>query len=338
MIRRPDVPIAHRPARRRVLRGLAAAVPAAVAPLAAGRAFAQDAARPIRFVIGFPPGGGIDSVMRVLAPKLGELAKQPVIVENRPGANGLLAMETVAKSAPDGQTFFVGTSGNLAMTGAFYPNAPVRIERDFVPVAQIASLPFLLVSNPSVPAKNVAELIAYAKTKPGELNYSSSGNGSTLHLAGELFNDMAGIKATHIGYKGSAPSIADLVGGHVQWAFDAPSLTMPHVKAGRLRALGHTAATRLPSLPDIAPIAETVPGYEVLNWYGVVAPAGTPADVVKRTSDAIARAVADADVRAKIAALGIDPVATSPDAFRKFMESETTKWTGVIRKGNISAN
>lgn len=323
-----------RPPRRAMLHGLAAL---AASPLAARTAVAQDS-RPIRFVIGFPPGGGIDSVMRVLAPKLAELLKQPAVVDNRPGANGLLAMEAVAKSPADGSTFFVGTSGNLAMTSAFYPNASVRIERDFVPVAQVASLPFLLVSHPSVPATTVAELVAWAKARPGQLNYSSSGNGSTLHLAGELFNEMAGIKATHVGYKGSAPSIADLVGGHVQWAFDAPSLTLPHVKAGRLRALGHTASTRLASLADIAPIAETLPGYEVLNWYGVVAPAGTSADVVRRMADTITRALADADVRARIAALGIDPVTTTPEVFRGFMESETTKWTQVIRKGNISAN
>lgn len=317
------------PNRRLLLAALAAA------PVVAR---AQSDGRPVRIVIGFPPGGGIDSVARVMAPKLSEALKQPVIVENKPGANGLLAMESVAKSAADGTTLFIGTSGNLAMTGAFYPNAPVRIERDFVPVAQVASLPFLLVANPSVPAASVAELVAYAKTRPGQLNYSSSGNGSTLHLAGELFNEMAGIKATHIGYKGSAPSIADLVGGHVQWAFDAPSLTMPHVKAGRLRAIGHTAATRLPSLPDIAPIAETLPGYEVLNWYGVVAPTGTPAETVRRLGDAIRTAMSDAEVRSRVTALGIDPVATTPDEFRRFMDAETTKWTQVIRRGNISAN
>jgi tripartite-type tricarboxylate transporter receptor subunit TctC len=317
------------PNRRLLLAALAAA------PVVAR---AQPDGRPVRIVIGFPPGGGIDSVARVMAPKLSEALKQPVIVENKPGANGLLAMESVAKSAADGATLFIGTSGNLAMTGAFYPNAPVRIERDFVPVAQVASLPFLLVANPSVPATNVAELVAFAKTRPGQLNYSSSGNGSTLHLAGELFNEMAGIKVTHVAYKGSAPSIADLVGGHVQWAFDAPSLTMPHVKAGRLRAIGHTAATRLPSLPDIAPIAETLPGYEVLNWYGIVAPTGTPPDTVKRLGDAIRTAMSDAEVRSRVAALGIDPVATTPDEFRRFMEAETTKWTQVIRRGNISAN
>ena len=314
--------------RRRVLAALAA-VPAL--------AHAQSD-RPLRIVIGFPPGGGIDSVARLMQPKLAEALKQPVIIENRPGANGLLAMEAVAKSPADGQTLFIGTSGNLAMTGAFYPNAPVRIERDFVPVAQVASLPFLLVSNPSVPATTVAELIAYVKVRPGQVNYSSSGNGSTLHLAGELFNEMAGIKATHIGFKGSAPSIADLVGGHVQFAFDAPSLTLPHVKTGKLRALGHTAATRLASLPEIAPIAETVPGYEVLNWYGFAAPTGTPPETVKRLADAIRVAMSDAEVRAKVTALGIDPVATSPDEFRAFMAAETTKWSQVIRRGNITAN
>jgi tripartite-type tricarboxylate transporter receptor subunit TctC len=320
------------PTRRPVLGALAAL---AAAPLLAR---AQSDGRPLRIVIGFPPGGGIDSVARLMAPKLSEALKQPVIVENKPGANGLLAMESVAKSPADGQTVFIGTSGNLAMTGAFYPNAPVRIERDFVPVAQVASLPFLLVANPSVPATTVAELVAYVKARPGQVNYSSSGNGSTLHLAGELFNEMAGIKATHIAYKGSAPSIADLVGGHVQFAFDAPSLTMPHVKTGKLRAIGHTAATRLASLPDIAPIAETLPGYEVLNWYGVVAPTGTPPDTVKRLGDAIRTAMSDAEVRSRVAALGIDPVATSPDEFRRFMEAETSKWTQVIRRGNISAN
>jgi tripartite-type tricarboxylate transporter receptor subunit TctC len=292
----------------------------------------------VRIVIGFPPGGGIDSVTRIMGPKMSEILKQPVVVENKPGGNALPAMGEVAKSSADGHTLFVGTSGNLAMSPIFFPNASVRVDRDFVAVAQTASLPFVLVANPQVPAQNARELIAWIKANPGKVNYSSSGNGSTLHLAGELFNDMAGTRATHIPYKGSAPSIADLIGGHVQFAFDSPSLTMPQVKAGKLRALGQTALKPVASLPGVPPIADSLPGFEVLNWYGMVAPKGTPATAIRTIADAVKTTLADPDIKARIAKLGIDPVTTDPNAFGNFMKSETTKWGKVIAQAKIKVN
>lgn len=318
-----------------MIRYLLAAGLAAMTVAASAQTFPS---KPIRIVIGFTPGGGIDAVTRIIGPRMGEILRQPVVIENKPGGNSIPAMEQVASSAADGHTLFVGTSGNLSMASIFFPNAPVRVERDFIAVAQTASLPFVLVVNPSVPARDARELIAWIKANPGKVNYSSSGNGSTLHLAGELFNDMAGVKTTHIAYKGSAPSIADLVGGHVHFAFDAPSITMPQVNAGKLRAIGQTALTPVDSLPGIAPIAQSLPGFEVLNWYGMVAPRATPPAVIQTLAEALAATLADPDVRSRIGKLGIDPVTTDPERFAKFMRSETEKWGEVIRRAKIEIN
>jgi tripartite-type tricarboxylate transporter receptor subunit TctC len=309
---------------------------AVVLVLCAAGAHAQSfPSRPVRIVIGFPPGGGIDTVARIMGPKMSEGFKQPVIVENRPGANGVPAMELVAKSPPDGHTVFMGTSGNLAMNPVFYANLPYSMERDFLPVSLTASLPFLIVANPALPAGSVAELIAYAKANPGKVNYSSSGNGSTPHLAGELFNTMAGIRTVHVPYKGSAPSIADLLAGQVQYTFDAVSITLPHVKSGKLKVLGHTGPQRLSYLPDVPPAAESLPGYEVVNWYGVVVPSGTPQETVARLNAEIAAALADAEVRQKIVAIGIDPASSTPEALGAFMKAETVKWARVVKDANI---
>lgn len=294
--------------------------------------------KPVRIVIGFPPGGGIDSVTRIMGPKMSEILKQPVVVENKPGGNALVAMGEVAQAVADGHTLFVGTSGNLAMSSTFFPNAPVRVDRDFVAVAQTAALPFVLVVNPKVPANNAKELIAWIKANDGKVNYSSSGNGSTLHLAGELFNEMAGTRATHIAYKGSAPSIADLIGGHVHFAFDAPSITMPQVNAGKLRAIGQTGLKPTASLPGVAPIADSLPGFEVLNWYGMVAPKATPAAAVQIIADAVRISLSDPEIQARISKLGIDPVTSDPKTFAGFMASETSKWAQVIRQAKISLN
>jgi tripartite-type tricarboxylate transporter receptor subunit TctC len=315
-----------------MIKALLGAALALVAAVAQAQSFPN---KTVRIVIGFPPGGGIDAVTRIMAPKMAEILKQAVVVENKPGGNALVAMAEVAKSAPDGHTLFVGTSGNLAMSSTFFPNAPVRVDRDFVAVAQTATLPFVLVVNPNVPASNARELIAWIKANPGKVNYSSSGNGSTLHLAGELFNDMAGTRATHIAYKGSAPSIADLVGGHVHFAFDAPSLTMPQVNAGKLRAIGQTALTRVDSLPGLAPIAESLPGFEVLNWYGMVAPKGTPDAAIRVLAQSVRESFSDTDVRDRITKLGIDPVTTDPARFAQFMRDETGKWSRVITQAGI---
>ena len=301
---------------------------------------AQSDGRPVRIVIGFPPGGGIDSVARIMAPKLSEALKQPVIVENKPGANGLLAMESVAKSAADGSTLFIGTSGNLAMTGAFYPNAPVRIERDFVPVAQVASLPFLLVANPSVPAANVAELVAYAKTRPGQLNYSSSGNGSTLHLAGELFKQQARVFILHIPYRGTVPAAQDVAAGNVDMIFGALPSVMPLVRAGKLRALAVTTPRRSAAFPELPTIAEAGAGlglekYEVSPWFGVFAPGATPPEVQERYSAAVRQAVADPAVAEQLARQGAEATTNTPAEFRRRLQDEIAKWAAVVKFANV---
>ena len=201
--------------------------------------------KPTRIIVGFPPGGAIDVVSRMLAPRLSEAFGQPVIVDNRPGANGVLATDLVAKSTPDGHTIFIGTLGNLAMNPSFYATLPFNMEKDLAPVTQVASVAFMLLAHPAVPFKTVPELIAYAKANPGKVNYSSSGNGSTPHLTGELFNSLAGVKTTHIPYKGAAPAITDLIGGQVQISYDAVATSVAHINAGRLRGIAVTGPKRV---------------------------------------------------------------------------------------------
>jgi len=290
--------------------------------------------RPVRIVIGFPPGGGIDTVARLLGPKMSESFGQPVVVDNRPGGGGVLGTELVAKSTPDGHTVFFGTMGNLAVNPVFLPNLPFSMERDLVPVTQVVSTSFLVYVNPAVPAKTVNELIAHAKANPGKLNFCSSGNGGAPHLAGELFNSMAGVSIVHIPYKGSAPCVSDLLGGQVQMTFEAVTIGLAHVQAGKLRALATTAATRL-SMVDLPPVAETLPGYEVDNWYGMVAPAGTPRAAVQRLRDEIVKAMAVPEIRDKLLAVGQVPVGSTPEAFGAFMKSEGAKWLKLIREANI---
>lgn len=304
--------------------------------LAPGAASAQYfPSKPIRIVIGFPPGGGIDIVARILAPKLTESFGQQVIVDNRAGANGIIATEIVAKAAPDGYTIFLGTTGNLSVNPILYPKLPFSIERDFTPLTQVSSVPFLLYVNPSVPAKTLGELVAYAKVNPGKVNFYSSGNGGLPHLAGELLNSVAGIHTVHVPYKGSAPGLSDLIGGHVQFGFDAVAIGLPHVKAGKLRAIATTGQKRLSFLQDVPAANETLPGFEVVNWYGMVVPAGTPREVVARLHAEIVKAMGIPEIREKLIALGTDPVGSTPAQFGAFRKSEEAKWARVIKRANI---
>lgn len=291
--------------------------------------------KPTRIIIGFPPGGAIDVVTRMLAPRLSEAFGQPVIVDNRPGANGVLATDLVAKSPPDGHTIFIGTLGNLAMNPSFYPNLPFNRDKDLTPVTQVASVAFMLLAHPSVPFKSVPELIAYAKANPGKVNYSSSGNGSTPHLTGELFNSLAGVKTTHIPYKGAAPAITDLIGGQVQISYDAVATSVAHINAGRLRGIAVTGPKRVSMLPNTPTVAETVPGYEVVNWFGMVAPAGTPRAAIARWRNEIVKVLNVPEIRDKLRALGTDPVGSTPEEFGSFMKAETVKWARVIKEANI---
>ena len=294
--------------------------------------------KPIRIVIGFPPGGGIDLVARLLAPKLSESLGQQVLVDNRAGANGIIAAELVAKSAPDGHTIFIGTTGNLSVNPALYSNLPFSIERSFVPLTQTSSVPFLLYVHPSLPVNNLPQFIALAKANPAKINYYSSGNGSLPHLSGELLNMRAGVKTIHVAYKGSSPGMTDLMGGHVQFGFDAAAIGLPHVKSGRLRALVTTGPTRLSFLPNVPCANETLKDFEVVNWYGMVLPAGTSPDVIRRLHSEVVKAMNVPDIRQKLIAQGTDPVGSTPEEFAAFMKSETAKWARVIKAANIRAD
>jgi tripartite-type tricarboxylate transporter receptor subunit TctC len=308
------------------------------APLLARQTVAQAGfpSRPIRIVIGFPPGGGIDILARLMAPKMADRLGQPVVVENRPGANGLIATQGVAQSEPDGHTIFFGTTGNLAVNPAIYAGrSGLGIERDFTALSLVASLPFVLVVNPSVPAKSLAELIAHAKAHPGEILFGSSGNGGLPHLSGELLSLQAGITTRHVPYRGSAPAFTDLISGQVQFVFDALAIAQPHIESGKLRALATTGPKRMAALPDVPLAKDTLPSFEVVNWYGMVVRAGTPAAIVSRLNQEVANALRQGDVAERAASLGLDLVGSTPEQFAALQRDEIAKWGGLIRAANI---
>jgi len=291
--------------------------------------------KPIRIVIGFPPGGGIDIVARMMAPKLTEMLGQPVVIDNRPGANGVLGMDAVAKSAADGYTLFLGTLGNLSVNPNFYPNLPFNFDKQFMALTQIASVPFLLVVNPALPTKNLGEFISFARNNPGKLNYSSSGTGGLPHLAGELLASMAGVNMVHIAYKGSAPSISDAISGQVQFTFEAGAPLLPHIKSQRLRVIASTGSERLGVLPDVPTLSESLPGYKVVNWYGIVLPAGSPKEAVSRLNSDISKVLTLPEIKERMLAMATEPVSSTPEEFSAFIKSESQKWSKIIRDNNI---
>ena len=319
--------------RRRVLLSRSLAFAACASPAVWAQSFPS---RPIRIVIGFPPGGGIDIIARLMAPKLGESLGQPVVIDNKPGANGVLGMDTVAKSAPDGHTLLLGTLGNFCVNPALYPNLPYQ-NSQFAPLTLLASVSFVLFVNPTLPWRNVSDLISAGKAKPGSLNFGSSGSGGLPHLAGEMFAKAAGLSMTHVPYKGSALSINDVMSGQLQMTFEAAAAGIQHLKTGRLKALATLGGQRWPMLPDVPTAAETVPGFEVVNWYGMAAPAGTPAEHLVKLQEHIARAVAHADLRDKLNGMGLDPVASTPDDFSRFWAAESSKWGKVVKDAKITA-
>lgn len=295
-------------------------------------------AKPVRIVVGFAAGGPTDVTARQLSQKLTEKLGQPVIVEPRTGAGGNIAAEFVAKSPPDGYTLLLPAFAH-AVNPSLYANLPFDTEKDFVPIALLTTSANLLAVHPSLPVRNVRELIVLAKAKPGELAYGSAGVASASHLAGELLNSMAGIKLAHIPYKGAAPASIDLVGGHISAAFPSISLALPHAKAGRLRLLGVAGLKRAESLPDLPTIAEAgVPGFEVLSWYGLLAPAGTPADIIVRLNQEVTRGLNEADSLERIRAVGAEPIKSTPAEFNTFLKNEIAKWAKVIRTANVRAN
>jgi tripartite-type tricarboxylate transporter receptor subunit TctC len=287
--------------------------------------------KPIRLVLPYPPGGGTDVIARPLAQKLTEQLGQQVIVDNRGGAGGNIGMEFVAKSPADGYTLLFALTAQYAVNPSLYPKLPYDPVRDYAPISLLANAPYLLVVHPALPAKSVAELVALVKARPGQLSYSSSGNGSGAHLAGEMLRSLARVEIVHVPYKGAGPAMPDLIAGQVQLSFITYTAAGPHIKTGRLRALGVTTAKRSPTLPDLPAIGETVAGYDSAVWYGFAAPAGTPSEVVSKLNTEVLRVLAAPDFRSRITLEAVSPIGSTPEEFGSFMKSEIVRWAKVVR-------
>ncbi|HTK01478.1 MAG TPA: tripartite tricarboxylate transporter substrate binding protein [Bordetella sp.] len=314
---------------------LTAAVIACALPAAPVLAADTWPAQTISIVVPFPPGGTTDVVARVLAEKLGPILKQSVIVENRQGAGGNVGAAYVARAKPDGYTLMVSSAGPLSINQQLYATPGYDPIKDFAPISMLASVPIMLVSNVKAPFKTVPELIAYTKAHPGHVAYGSQGSGTTSHLTMELLKLDAGIDLQHIPYRGSAPAATDLIGGQIQVMFDNSPTTYPQVKAGTMRPLGVASSHRLPSMQDIPAIAETVPGFESDAWFGLVAPAHTPSDIVNKLNAAVRQVLSDPAVIAKFKEVGVDLVGDTPQEFHHFILSEKDKWGKIIKATNL---
>ena len=326
--------VAHKRLRRRRFLKLAGAM---VALAAAPRIAAAGAypSQPVHLVVGLAPGGGVDILARLIGDWLSRRLGVPFIVDNRPGAATNIATELVVKAAPDGY-MLLQVATPAAINGSLYANLGFNFIRDIAPVASIGRSTLVVVVNPSFPVRTLADLVAYVKANPGKVNYASSGIGTPLHVAGELFCLATGISMTHVPYRGSAPALADLLGGQVEVMFSDPS-ALPLVQAGKLRALAVTTAHRSDELPDVPAVGESIPGYEASVWQGVGAPRDTPVEVIATLNAAINAALADTGVKARLAALSFTPFASSPAEFGKFIADETEKWARVVRTANIKA-
>ena len=292
--------------------------------------------QPIKFIVVYPPGGASDVTARLIGAKLGEILGQNVVIENKPGANGIIATEYVAKSAPDGYTMLMANLGPNALNPVVYKKLPYDAIKDFQGVTLTTTVPQVVVVNPNLPVKSIPELIAYAKANPGKVSFGSAGQGASNHLSGELLNALGGIKMQHVPYKGDAPSIVDLIGGSIHVALPTTVAGLPHVRSGKLRAIGVTSTKRLDALPDVAAVAETLPGYEAVSWGGVMVPAGTPPEIVKRLNTEINKILKMPDVAAKLENLGAIIVGSTPEEFDKYVKDEIAKWGKVARDNNIA--
>jgi tripartite-type tricarboxylate transporter receptor subunit TctC len=306
--------------------------------LLAGTAVPASAAwpeRPVRWVVPYPPGGATDIVARIVGAKLSVAFGQSVVIDNRPGAGGNLGTDVVAKSAPDGYTMlFAGVAHAISETA--YPVLPFDLHHDLASVILLSRLPNVMVVAPAFPARSVPEFIAFAKAQPGTLNFASAGNGTSVHLAGELFKFMTGIEMAHVPYRGAAPAVQDLIGGHVQVMFDNIPSAIGHVRSGNLRALAVTTVMRSPALPDVPTIAETVPGYEAYSWFSIMVPAGTPAPVVQRINQDTNAVLAMAEVRDRLLDLGATPAGGTPEDCARFLDAEIEKWAKVVRAAHVT--
>ena len=300
--------------------------------LAAAHAHAQNyPAKPVRVLVGFPPGAGVDITTRLVTPKLAEALGQQFVVDNRAGAAGNIAAELAAKTPPDGYTLLFG-SASLAMSQSLYKNLNYNLERDFEPVGLVASAPFILVVHPSVPVKSVKELVALAKSRPGQLSFASTGNGSTPHLTMEMFKTQAGISLVHVPYKGTPQAVLDVMSGQVPVMFANTLSVLPLTRGGRLRALGISGAKRSTAAPEIPTIAEAgMKGFEASTWFGIFSPAGTPPAILQRLSTEIVRIVQQPDMKERLLAQGADPIGMPAEEFRAYVKAELTKWSKVVQ-------
>ena len=305
--------------------------------IGASAALAQPyPSKPLRLIVPFPPGGSADILARTIGQKMSDGLGQTVVIDNRPGAGTAIGAEATAKAAPDGYTIMIGTVSSHAINPSLNTKLAYDPIRDFTPISPVASIPFALLVHPSLPAKNVDELIAIARAKPGVLNFSSAGNGTSNHLAGELFKSMARIDLVHIPHKGSAPALNDLLAGQVNMMFDLVLTAAPHVKAGTVRAVAVTGRQRSSVLPDVPTIAESrLAGYEVNAWFGMFAPANLPAAVTQRLNAEIVRVMQLADVRERLASQGAEPMSGSPEAFADYVRAELAKWSAVVKTAGM---
>jgi tripartite-type tricarboxylate transporter receptor subunit TctC len=292
--------------------------------------------KPLRLILPYPPGGGSDTIARPFARKMAENTGQQVIVDNRGGAGGNIGMEAAARAAPDGYTFVLGLTAQLAVNPGLYPKLPYDPVKDFEPITMLANGAYLLVAHPSLPAKTMRDVIAIAKKRPGEILYASSGNGSGAHLATELLNTMTGIRLVHVPYKGGGPALVDTISGQTQLLFATPIASTGHIQAGRLRAIAVSTTKRVSSMPQVPTASESgVPGFDAGVWYAMLAPRGTPRDIINRLNEEFRKVLADPGIREFLTKSGVDPEGGTPEELAKYLRSEIAKWARVIKQANI---
>ncbi len=323
----------------RVAAAILAALFLAALPIDSTRAQGAYPTKPVRLVVPFPPGGPLDVVGRVIAQKLGESWGHPVVVENKAGAGGNIGADAVAKAAPDGYTILMGALSTHAVNPSLYSNMPYDAAKDFAPITLVATTPNVLVVNPSLPVRSVQEFIAYAKANPGKLNFGSGSIGSAGHLAGELFNMETGARMVHVPFKGAAPATQALLAGDTQLMFDNLANAMPHVKAGKLRALAVTTAQRSKLAPDLPTMAEAgLPGFDITTWFGLFAPAGTPREIVGKWNADVVKILESPEMRERLAAQGAEATPTSPERFAAFVASEARKYAQIVKQSGAKVD
>ena len=295
--------------------------------------------KPIKVVVTFPPGGSSDAIIRILSTRLNDKLGHPLVLENRPGAGGNIGLSAVAKAAPDGYMLGVGAAGGLTANSSLYPQMPFDVAKDFAPITMLASIPFVLVGHPSVPADNMQQLIALAKSQPGKVSIGHGGNGTAMHLSTALFTQMADIKLIEVPYRGSGPAAMDTLSGQIQLSVTDLAAALPHIKAGKLKAFAVTSPKRLSNLPDVPTMSESgLTGYDSTGWFGLVAPTGTPPQIIQRLHAEFTAALNDESIKSQMRQNGMEPIATSIEGFDSYIKSETQKWAKVIKQANIKLN